>query len=175
MNKLISFYKQLLNFNDAEFFRIEHEDAMVALVYKIIKSNGKQFILKIFYRRNHYFREVYFLKYFADKLPVPRIIQIVEPNESIYGAILMEYIPGSILKIKEFTSELAYEAGVLLAQIHFNYAEGYGDLIKPNELKSNPIISFTEKFEEGLDECKNHLSKGLIESRKKYFMNISTS
>jgi aminoglycoside phosphotransferase (APT) family kinase protein len=142
---------------------------MVALVYKIIKSNGEQFILKVCERPNDYFREVYFLKYFADRLPVPRIIQFIEPSESIYGVFLMEYIPGSILKIKDLTSELAYEARALLAQMHLNRVAGYADLIKPNELKSNPIISFTEKFEEGLAECEDHLPKELIKQCKKYY------
>jgi hypothetical protein len=39
-------YQKLLNLQTATFSRIVHEDAMVAVVYKIIQPNGKQkFIL----------------------------------------------------------------------------------------------------------------------------------
>lgn len=58
-------YQQVLNFQDAIFSLINHEDAMVATVYKITKPNGKQFILKISERPNDYFREVLFLKQFC--------------------------------------------------------------------------------------------------------------
>ena len=78
MNKL-NFYKKQFSLHNAMFSLIEHEDAMVAPVYKIINAEGEQFILKICENQHHYFREVYFLKYFADKLPVPRVIQFFEP------------------------------------------------------------------------------------------------
>jgi hypothetical protein len=55
MKHLISTYQQLLDLQNATFLRIDHEDAMVAVVYKIIKSDGEQFILKICDRSNDYF------------------------------------------------------------------------------------------------------------------------
>lgn len=172
MNKkdnIISVYKQRLNLQDAIFHRIDHEDAMVAIVYKIIQSNGTQLILKICERPNDYFREIYFLTYFADKLPVPRIIKTIEPENGIMGSILMEYLPGNLLKITDFTQTLAYETGSLLARIHSNHMSGYGDLIKQNDLSSDPGTHFTMKFEEGLAECNNHLSKSLIEKVQQYY------
>lgn len=44
MNNLIPFYQKVFNLQDAFFTRIEHADAMVGLVYKIIKTDGEQFI-----------------------------------------------------------------------------------------------------------------------------------
>lgn len=168
MKNRIDFYQKLLNLEKASFSRIDHEDAMVAIVYKVTQSNGEQFILKICDRVNDYLREVYFLKFFAGKLPVPQIIRIVQPEENIHGAILMECIPGSLLQSKEFTETLAYEIGRCLAHIHLNRLPGYGDPVQ-KDLNSDPRIYYTLKFEEGLDECSNHLPSDLIEECRHYY------
>lgn len=168
MKHLISTYQQLLDLQDATFSRIEHEDAMVAVVYKITQTDGKQFILKICDRVNDFLREVHFLKFFADKLLVPQIIQVVQPDEHIHGAILMEYLSGSLLQPKELTEPLAYEIGRYLAIIHLNRLPGYGDPLKDN-LSSDPRVNFRLKFEEGLNECKNQLPIRLVEKCRSYF------
>lgn len=82
MNHLIAQYKQLLDLQDSRFFLIEHEDAMVAVVYKVTTTSGKEYILKICSRHGDYLRESHFLKLFESKIPVPRIIQLVEPLSS---------------------------------------------------------------------------------------------
>lgn len=169
MNNLITFYQERLDLQSAAFSRIDHDDAMVAIVYKITQPNGVQFILKICERSNDYLREVYFLQFFADKLPVPRIIQLVEPEANIHGAILMEFLPGTLLKTVDFTDALAYEMGSLLAQIHINRVAGYGDLIQSQGLNPDPRIHFTLKFEEGLEECSNHLPKAMLEQCRCYY------
>ncbi len=168
MNDQIALYEQRLNLHLATFSRIDHVDAMAAIVYRVTQPDGKQFILKICDRMNDYLREIHFLKLFADKLPVPRIIQVVAPDEHIYGAILMECLPGSLLQPKGLTESLAYEIGRCLACIHLNRLSGYGDPIQDN-LSSDPRTYFTSKFEEGLDECKNHLPLSLIEKCRRYY------
>lgn len=60
---ILSFYKQCLNLQEATFSRIDHEDAMVAIVFKITQSNGEQLVLKVCDRPNDYFREIYFLQH----------------------------------------------------------------------------------------------------------------
>lgn len=77
MKNIIDKYKQLLHLQDACFTLINHEDAMVAKVYKITTTNGNQFILKISERSNDYFKEIFFLKQLANTLPVPKIIQLM--------------------------------------------------------------------------------------------------
>ena len=47
MDDRISIYRQQLNLQNAVFSRIEHDDAIVAIVYKITQPNGLQLILKI--------------------------------------------------------------------------------------------------------------------------------
>jgi Ser/Thr protein kinase RdoA (MazF antagonist) len=168
MNNQIALYQQCLNLHAAAFSRIDHEDAMVAVVYRVTQLDGKQFILKICDRLNDYLREVHFLKFFADKLPVPRIIQVVQPNEHIHGAILMENLPGELLQSKELSASLAYEIGRCLACIHLTRLTGYGDPVQDN-LSSDPRSYFTLKFEEGLAECNNHLPLNLIEKCRRYY------
>ncbi len=46
MNTLMTWYQRCLNLKDATFSRIDYDDAMVAIVYKITQSNGIQLILK---------------------------------------------------------------------------------------------------------------------------------
>lgn len=48
---------------------------MVAVVYKVNVTSGKEYVLKICSRLGDYLRETYFLKSFGGKIPVPRIIQ----------------------------------------------------------------------------------------------------
>lgn len=164
----LAIYQELLNLPNATFSLIDHEDAMVATVFKIIQPNGDQLILKISERPSHYFREVLFLKQFTGTLPVPNIIELIEPTAEIHGAILMEYLPGTLLKAEEFTESLAYEIGRCLATIHCHRFSGYGDPIK-NQLSSDPRPSFTLKFAEGLEECKSLLPVHLIEQCRRYY------
>lgn len=169
MNNLIAVYQQRLNLQKAHFSHIDHDNAMVATVFKITQLDGAHFILKICSRTPDYLREVYFLNHFADQLPVPRIIELVEPEANVDGAILMEYLPGQLLKVEELNDHLIYKIGSLLALIHLSSAKSYGDLIQPSSLSSDPKVHFTMKFEEGLKECENHLPKQLIEKCRQYF------
>lgn len=166
---LITLYQERLDLKNTTFSRIDHDDAMVAIVYKITQHNGTQLILKICKSPNDYLREVYFLKFFTGKLPIPRIIQLVQPDLGIYGAILMEYLSGTLLQTTDFTAPLAYEVGSLLARIHLNRTVGYGDLIFPQDLNPDPRIHFTLKFEEGIEECSKHLPKTMLEQCRHYY------
>ena len=194
MDNLISLYQQRLNLHNATFSRIDHDDTMVAVVYKVtlpepvgtqlirlrqniprLRRNETtafeplRFILKICTRAQDYFREVYFLKHFADMLPVTRIIQVVQPETGMYGAVLMECLPGALLEKKDLTDALAYEIGSLLARIHLNRVSGYGDLTQPDELVQDPRVYFALKFEESFAECSNHLPKALLEKCYRYY------
>lgn len=163
MNHLIAQYKQLLDLQDSRFSLIEHEDAMVAVVYKVTASSGKEYVLKICLRHDDYLRESHFLKLFEGKIPVPRIMQLVKPDKDIHGAILMEYLPGNLLNVTDLNEKLAYEIGCILAKIHANKTQGHGDLTQPKQLSVDPCIPFMLKFEEGIDECKDHLPGSLID------------
>ena len=169
MHNLITLYKERLHLQKAAFSRIEHDDAMVAVVYRIAQPDGTQMILKICERSSDYLQEVYFLTFFADQLPVPRILKLVEPAAGIHGAILMECLPGKLLAETAFTDALAYEMGSLLARIHTNRTDGYGNLTQLQHLNHDPRVHFTLKFEEGLEECSNHLPKMLLKQCRRYY------
>lgn len=168
MNNLINLYKELLNLPTADFLRIDHEDAMIALVYKIVQKSGEALILKICAHPHHYRREVHFLKHFLGILPVPKIIQTIEPTQDVQGAILMECLPGDLLKPKELNETLAFSIGQYLAIIHSERLLGFGDVAR-GHLSDDPILHLASKFEEGLNECKPHLPKELIDKSQKYF------
>lgn len=169
MNNFISTYQKEFNLQDATFTLIEHEEAIVALVYKVVQANGRQYILKICTRPNDYLCEVHFLKYFADKIPVPHLIDLNEPTSDRPGAILMECLPGDFLKTSELTNTLTFEIGSLLAKIHMNRVSGYGDLTQLHHLSADPSSYFTFKFEEGISECSYHLSKKVINECQHFY------
>lgn len=169
MTSLVPLYKKRLNLPKAQFTFIDHEDGMVAAVFKISQPGRPDLILKVCSRKGDFLRESYFLSRFSGKILVPRIIQLIEPEEGLDAAVLMECIQGDLLKPEAITKTLASEIGALLARIHLEYAEGYGDLTDTSHLSSDPRISFTMKFEEGLEECKGHLPESLLETCRRHF------
>jgi Ser/Thr protein kinase RdoA (MazF antagonist) len=164
----LDYYKQHLKLEKATFALIDHDDTIVAIVYNVTDEE-KQFALKIHLRERDYYNELYCLKYFANKLPVPNIIQVIEPKSGFHGAILMEYVYGSVLKAADMTDSLAFHMGSLLAQIHLNRLNGYGDLIYQENLTSDPRFNFAQKFHEITNECSGNLSKDLLEKCRAYF------
>lgn len=164
----VSTYKNLLGLSDATFERIDHSDAMVACTYKINLEFKKQLILKVCPRSEDYRRELYFLEYFSDLLPVPHIVQHISPTENLSGAILMECLPGNLLRAEDLTNSLAHEIGVSLAGIHSHKTEKYGDLTQPKKMSGHPRIPFCEKFKEGLEECKDHLPTEMLDRCTQY-------
>lgn len=166
---LIINYKQLLNLQDAEFIQIEHNDSIVAVAYKVIMPNRVNYILKICDQEQHFHKELYFLNYFAGKLPVAKVIDIVEPQLNVYGAILMECLPGGILQAKDLKPSLAFEIGALLANIHLNRVEKFGDLTQLDSIVQDPRICFAAKFEESFAECIDHLPADLLQKCRRYY------
>ena len=100
---------------------------------------------------------------------MPQVIQVIEPAETIHGALLLEYLAGETLKISDLTNELAYELGSQFAHIHLSRTTGYGDLIHPDTLTPDPRDYFLLQFEMGLKECSTHLPQELLAKCQKYF------
>ena len=161
-------YKSQLALHSATFTRINHPDTIIAEVYKVVTPDKKPFILKICPRIDDYFREAFFLRQLKGCMPVPQIIATVEPTNSHFGSILMEYMKGELLKDEDWSNDLAFEIGIALAHLHNNRTDGYGDLTKPKTLFREASLYFNEKFQEELDECKGHLPKNLIEKCNTY-------
>lgn len=178
MDDFVNVYRQKLNLPNANFSLIDHEEAMVATVFKITQSGYPDLILKICFRKEDLLRESFFLNHFASKIPVPRMIQLIEPEDHLPGAILMECLIGSCFQSQNLDNKLAWKIGSILACIHLEQAEGYGDLTDPQHLSVDSRIPFRIKFEEGLEECKDHLPKNLLETCEQHFdrnINLLTS
>ncbi|HGC5813297.1 TPA: phosphotransferase [Legionella pneumophila] len=168
MNNLV-FYKQRFNLANATFIPIDHEEAMVAIVYRVVFPKSSSFIFKICPRAEDYWREVYFLNFLADLLPVAKIIQAEPPTPSNHGAILMEYFSGNLLNKKDITDKISYETGVLLASLHLNRVTQYGDLTQEHSLSPDPRDPFMHKFEESFSECSHNLPKDLMKKTWQYY------
>ena len=76
---------------------------------------------------------------------------------------------GELLKIEDLNDKLAHEFGALLGRMHHERVKGYGDLTDPISLSMDPRIPFTIKFEEGMDECRDHLPAALLEKCHQYY------
>ena len=100
---------------------------------------------------------------------MPRVLQAIEPEAGVNGAILMECLPGDLLQTTDWNDALAFEICSTLAQLHLKQTRSYGDLTKPHSLTPNPKIYFGQKFEEELDECAHHLPKEWIEQCRCYY------
>lgn len=81
----------------------------------------------------------------------------------------MECLPGEVLEQKNLTIELAYEIGVLLAKIHLNRTEAFGDLTKEKSMVQDPRRYFADKFEESFSECLGHLPDSIMWKCSDYF------
>jgi len=162
-------YLEEFGYQELSVSRIDHEDAIVAVVYKITEPDGRDFILKISEREPDYIREIFFLRLLKVKLPIPRIVKDVPPQKGRHGAILMECLPGALLNPNEMTQALACELGSSLARLHLNRFPGYGDPIK--DLSENPTEYLSFKFNEGLSECSDHLPPRLVEACKDHYHN----
>ena len=170
MQDLIQIYREKLNLSDAIFERIEHDDAIVAIVYKVILPDGKNYILKISQLSEiHYFRELYGLQKFVNVLPVAKIIKTVAPDQSVHGAILMECLSGSIGSVKNLTEDVAYQMGMYLAKIHTFRTAGYGEVVDPNNLSNDPFSYFATKLHERSLDCEKYIPKKLLTMVDVYF------
>lgn len=128
-------YQELLQLDSSSTFtKIDHDDAMVATVYKIDQIGKASLILKICERDSDYLSEVHFLKLFSNKISVPRIIGTVTPGMDVYPAVLMQYIPGRLLTPQSITKEIVFSIGKTLANIHQEKASGFGYLNRESAL-----------------------------------------
>ncbi len=162
---MMDIYRDRLGLGKADMVRIEHDDAMVAHVFRV----GEEAILKVCPRPNDYLRELYFLRRLQGVLPVAKIMGTVDPEEGVHGAILMQCLRGALMRQEECREGLAYETGQLLARVHMCREEKFGDAIRAETLCDDPRLHYREKFEEEFSECVGHLPKELLEKVRGYF------
>ncbi len=162
-------YIERLGLHDAHFTRIDHEETMIAEVYRVERKEKPPRVLKVCAREEHFNREQYFLTLLNGTLPIPRLIDLVKPEPGVHGALLMECLPGALLQESDWTDALAHTVGETLARVHLHRTSGYGDLTNPKTLTPNPKRYFEEKVREELAECRAHLPSKLIDQCQHYY------
>ncbi len=142
-----------------------------SLIYKLILKDKSIFILKISYDKNRWMRERFFLNEVKNYISVPNVIATVESFDATPGAILMEYLDGDIVTLKNFTKKISFEMGKLLGNLHKIPVNFYGDiakdLYKPTLLNGKLILR--NYFEESFNECKETLDRILLDKITTFF------
>jgi len=162
MDDAIASYSSVLGLTGATFKRVDRVDSLVAVVYEVCRPGAAPLILKICPRLGDYHRELYFLRMFAQELPVPAVVGSVPPSDELAGAVLMTRLPGASLQAAAMTDAIAYELGSLLARIHLHRTARYGDLTTPTGLHEMALVPLRSKIEEALAECEGHLSPAIV-------------
>lgn len=151
MISTVNFFRDFFGLENATFSRVDHNDTMVAIVYKVNIPFEKSLILKICTRDKDFHRELYFLNSLSGILPVLKVEKIAEPVEGRVGAILMECLKGDLIREGDWTFELSYDIGVKLALVHTKRVNTYGDFTQNDSSNHNAREYFSKKFFEELE------------------------
>lgn len=146
--------------------RIQHEDTLSSEVYRVKLKNQTPGILKLFYRTVRYRKEKYYLNLVKNTIPVPHILGSLDPEKDFHGALLLEEIPGEILKAKTLTDECAFQLGAILARLHTIPVPSFGDLSLPHPQRTTttPLELMRNYLESSFSECK-HIVDGQLLNR----------
>jgi aminoglycoside phosphotransferase (APT) family kinase protein len=164
-------YLEKLSLKVVHSEQIIHEDSLSSSIFKLI-CEDETFILKITFNEERFRREKYYLNKVKDYIPVPKIIDLVEPTKELKGAILMQYLPSSIVFAVSLNNDLAYQMGALLAKLHQIPTRFYEDKTKGENLEptlENGKYILKDYFERSFNECKNTLDINLLKHTEKYF------
>ncbi|MCI5052722.1 MAG: aminoglycoside phosphotransferase family protein [Simkaniaceae bacterium] len=162
-------YKEYFSLSDADFEKFDHNNAIIADVFKVVEPSNAPRVLKLCPREGDFFRERFFLSNLAGKLPVPALLGSFEPFANEAGAILMSYIEGRLLSDHEWCDELAFDIGAKLGLVHSNRMQYFGDPTKKETLFQSAADYFHEKFAEELEECAGHLPEETINFCRDYY------
>ena len=56
MDTLLEHYQELLGLEKAQFFRIDHDNTVIAIVYKVLLPDQTPLILKLCSKEKHFYR-----------------------------------------------------------------------------------------------------------------------
>lgn len=96
-------------------------------VYILTLEDGKKVVLKIPFNSQKFEREKKALELLNGKVSVPELIKYYNGDNLIPGALLISYINGTPLA-GNVTEELAYQMGIMLANIHNIRLKKYGEI-----------------------------------------------
>lgn len=149
--------------------RIVHEDSLSSEVYRV-RSAKKDSILKLSFNTTRFRKEKYYLGALQGIIPVPKVLHTIDPEEGFHGALLLEAVPGDLLKAPTLINDSAFELGAILARLHSVPVESYGDLSLPKSKRtaSSPIELMQNYFEGSLSECTHIVDPKLLRQCTEY-------
>lgn len=144
--------------------QIVHADSLSSQVYRVILSDGGSCILKLSYNTTRYRKEKHYLNALQGIIPVPRVLYTIDPEEGFHGALILEEVPGDLLKAETLTDACAFQLGEILARLHTVPIESYGDLSLPIGQRKGctPLELMQNYFEGSLSECKHLVEQKLL-------------
>lgn len=144
--------------------RFVHKDSLSSHVYRVQPAKGTSCILKLSYNTTRYRKEKYYLGLLQGIIPIPQVLHTIDPEEGFHGALVLEEIPGALLKAETLTDEAAFQLGEIMARLHLVPVESYGDLSLPKiKRKGNSPLELMQNYFAGsLAECKHIVKPELL-------------
>ncbi|MGN7413009.1 phosphotransferase family protein [Paenibacillus sp. SAF-068] len=134
-------------------------------VYKLTLVSGENVYVKIPFNKDKLFREFQMLEQLKDVIPVPKVLDIWDGDESDIGALLLSAIQG-IPCTGEMDENLSFQIGMYHAMLHEVKTPGYGyhgsDGFKLLD-QNNWRLYIKSNFEKWKEPCKEILDPELVE------------
>ncbi len=152
INKLIKIFN--LDVNKI----IDVPESYSSTVNILLLNSGEKVVLKIPFNKTKLYREKIILQTLNGVLPVPELLNFYSGISDIPGALLLSYIDGEPI-VGDINSELSFECGALLGQLHEIRMDNYclGD--NPSQ-KWWPSIY--NRFNLWIDECKSIVDDNVL-------------
>ncbi len=153
---------------------IEHFNLKVAAVERVAQSyssivrilvleNGEKRVLKIPFAKSKLLRELRILNVLQGMVPVPRLVDHWLRDDDIPGALLLSFLPGEPLT-GPIPPEVSFKLGELLAHLHSNHLERFGDEFSVPAANSHDWWSVIDSyFQTWIPICSTILPVDLLE------------
>jgi predicted Ser/Thr protein kinase len=136
VQNLISKYCDIFELNVIEVAAVTKSNSSNVRILTL--EDGKKVVLKIPFNSKKLEREKKALELLNGRVPVPKVIEYYEGDNTMSGALLISYMDGKPLT-GYVSEELAYQIGVMLANIHSIQLKKYGEIETEGE-RDNPSI-----------------------------------
>lgn len=124
--------RQAITAFDLDVARVETgDDSYSSTVRLLTLASGERVVLKVPYARYKLTRETAALRTLQTDMPVPRLLDVWEPDDDRPGAMLLSCLPGAVVTAPP-GPVLARDMGTLLARLHTHTRDHFGDDDEPD-------------------------------------------